>query len=185
MKHSGINLRRHAGKLLRLLPTPRHVAGLLFAPVVAAFPVFAQPALTGAGEQGTVNLRMLSCCRASYFGPAVSAWDAHNPRLPITQEVVPFAQLTDIMESRLRSHDSSFDVMIVDPPRTASLAARGFLVDLTPTLGPIGAKTINPESLAGTTYRGKLYAAPVFNSTQVSIIPSFRMSEQCAEPGWL
>lgn len=143
----------------------------LAAIMVLAFaaPLSAQPALTGVGDQGPAELHMLSCCRASYFGPAVAAWTKANPRLPIQQEVVPFAQLTDIMESRLRSHDSSFDVMIVDPPRTAGLAARNYLVDLTPTLGAIAAGKINPESLAGTTYNGKLYAAPVFNSTQILI----------------
>ena len=132
-------------------------------------PTMAQPALTGAGAQGTVELRMISCCKASYFGPAVDAWTKAHPTMPLQQEVVPFAQLSDIMEARLRSHDSSFDVVIVDPPRTAGLAAQHFLLDLTPYLGAVAKDTINPESLQGTSYKGQLYAAPVFNSTQVLI----------------
>jgi ABC-type glycerol-3-phosphate transport system substrate-binding protein len=150
-----------------------HVPALLlasaFAALLSSAPALAQPAPAGASGQGTIELRMLSCCRPSYFGPAVATWTKANPSMPVQQEVVPFAQLTDIMESRLRSRDSSFDIMIVDPPRTAGLAARNYLVDLTPTLGPIAVGKINPESLAGTTYNDKLYAAPVFNSTQILI----------------
>ncbi len=106
---------------------------LLASGVLSGTPVLAQPALPGAGQTGTVELRMLSCCKASYFGPAVEAWTKGHPGLPMQQEVVPFAQLSDIMESRLRTKDGSFDLVIVDPPRTAGLAARRYLVDLTPT----------------------------------------------------
>ena len=152
-------------------------AAAALAGMAALSPASAQPA-----DGGTVSLRMLSCCRASYFGPAVDAWTKANPKLPITQEVVPFAELTDIMEARLRSKDPSFDVMIVDPPRTAGLAARHYLVDLTSTLGPVAAGKINPESLAGTTYNGHLYAAPVFNSTQVVIYNPDLLAKAGVEP---
>jgi multiple sugar transport system substrate-binding protein len=129
----------------------------------------AQAPLTGADATGPVKLRLASCCKPTYFGPAVDEWNAKNPGVRIEQEVIPFAQLNDILEARLRSRDSTFDIFVVDPPRTAAFAAKKYLFDLTPVLAPkLNGKT-NPESLAATSYNGRLYAAPVFNSTQILI----------------
>lgn len=139
--------------------------------VAIAGPAFAQgaPALTGADEKGPVSLRLVSCCKATYFGPAVEKWNAANPDIQIQQEVIPFAQLNDILEARLRSKDPGMDIVVVDPPRTAAFAVKKYLLDLTPVLGQAIAKDTNPESIAATSFRGKLYAVPVFNSTQVLI----------------
>lgn len=126
-------------------------------------------ALTGADVKGPVKLRLVSCCKPTYFGPAVDEWNKLNPEVQIEQEVIPFAQLNDILESRLRTKDSSFDILVLDPPRTATFAAKRYLLDLTPTLGKVVEGKINPESLAAVTYGGKLFAAPVFNSTQILI----------------
>ncbi|MEI4472430.1 ABC transporter substrate-binding protein [Frigidibacter sp. MR17.24] len=136
--------------------------------VATAVPALAQQ-ITGAGDTGPVTLHYVSCCKATYFGPAIEAWSAAHPDIKIEQEVIPFAQLNDVIEARMRSKDDSFDMLIVDPPRTASQAARGFLTDLGPILGADLEKTTNPESLKAVTYGDKLYAVPVFNSTQILI----------------
>jgi multiple sugar transport system substrate-binding protein len=131
--------------------------------------VLAEEPLTGADVTGAVSLRMVSCCKPTYFGPAIETWNAANPDIKIEQEVIPFAQLNDIVESRMRSKDSTFDIVIVDPPRTAAQSAKGYLRDLTATFeGKLDDK-VNAESLVSVSYRDKLYAMPVFNSTQVLI----------------
>jgi multiple sugar transport system substrate-binding protein len=134
----------------------------------AAFAQSAQ-ALTGTDEKGSVSLRLVSCCKATYFGPAVEKWNASNPDVQIQQEVIPFAQLNDILEARLRSKDPAIDILVVDPPRTAAFAVKRYLLDLTPVLGQAINKETNPESIAATSFQGRLYAVPVFNSTQVLI----------------
>ncbi len=145
------------------------VAVLSAAPIASAPPAHAAAALTGADAKGDVTVRFISCCQASYFGPAVDAWNAANPHVKVEQEVLPFAQLNDILQSRLRSHDSAFDVYILDPPRTAAFATLKYALDLTPFLEKDAAGKINPPSLEATSFRGRIYAAPVFNSTQVLI----------------
>lgn len=125
--------------------------------------------LTGSDITGPVTVQMVSCCKTTYFGPAVEAWNKANPDITLQQEVIPFAQLNDILEARMRSRDSSFDILIVDPPRTAAFAAKRYLKDLTATFGAKLKDTTNPDSLQAVSFRDKLYAVPVFNSTQILI----------------
>ncbi|MBJ3776363.1 ABC transporter substrate-binding protein [Acuticoccus mangrovi] len=138
--------------------------------------------LTGAGDTGPVELNLVSCCKPTYFGPSVEQWNAKNPDIQIEQEVIPFAQLNDILESRIRAKDTTFDILILDPPRTASFAARRFVLDLTDVLGEKLAKTTNAESLEAVTYRDHLYAVPVFNSTQILIYNPEMLKEAGVEP---
>jgi multiple sugar transport system substrate-binding protein len=154
----------------RLSPSVARAAALTLTAVGMLATVQAQtPPLTGAGVKEPVQLHLVSCCKTTYFGPAVDAWNAKHPEAKIEQEVIPFAQLNDILESRLRSHDTTFDIFVLDPPRTTNFAAKKYLFDLTQTLGPLLAGKTNPESLAATSFQGKLYAEPVFNSTQILI----------------
>jgi multiple sugar transport system substrate-binding protein len=126
-------------------------------------------ALTGADAKGPVTLHLVSCCKTTYFGPAVDKWNSAHPDVQIQQEVIPFAQLNDILEARLRSRDTGMDILVVDPPRTAAFAVKKYLLDLSPVLGSKLKDMTNAESLAATSFRDKLYAVPVFNSTQVLI----------------
>lgn len=147
----------------------RSVAVLAFTTVFAGVGAAQDASLTGADAKGPVTLRMVSCCKPTYFGPAVDAWNKANPDIKIEQEVIPFAQLNDILEARMRSQDSTFDILIVDPPRTAAFAAKRYLKDLTTAFSKTVDGKINPESLAAVSFQDKLYAIPVFNSTQILI----------------
>lgn len=152
--------------------TARWIRRLGLAVAVSAFAAGSaagQQPLTGSDVSGPVKLRLVSCCKTTYFGPAVDQWNAKNPSIQIEQEVIPFAQLNDVLEARLRSRDATFDIFVLDPPRTAAFAAKRYVLDITNTLGPDIGKTTNPESLAATSFQGKLYAVPVFNSTQILI----------------
>ncbi len=145
-------------------------AAILVGGIVATIGLPVEAAgLTGADTKGDVTIKLVSCCKTTYFGPAVEAWNASHPHVKVEQEVIPFAQLNDILESRLRTRDTTFDVFILDPPRTAAFATKHYALDLTPYLQKDAQGTLNPESVVATSFEGKIYAAPVFNSTQILI----------------
>lgn len=138
-------------------------------PEAAPTPDVTSPALTGADLTGTVPISIVGCCRDTFFAPAIATWNGENPDKPAAQEVIPFADLNSTLQSRLSSQDSSFDTYVLDTPRTAAYVASGQLVDITDTYGPTADGVVNPVSLEGVTVAGRLYAAPVFNSTQVLV----------------
>jgi len=144
-------------------------AATVLSTAVLSTAALAQQPLTGGDVSGPVKLRLVSCCKTTYFGPAVERWNAKNPGIQIEQEVIPFAQLNEVLEARLRTRDAGFDIFVLDPPRTAAFAAKRYLLDISSTLGPELKKTTNPESLEATSFMGKLHALPVFNSTQILI----------------
>jgi multiple sugar transport system substrate-binding protein len=163
MRMRGTGIIPSGRSLLPLAITAATAASLFLAHGVEAAP------LTGADATGDVVVHFVSCCKDTYFGPAVDAWNATHPHAKVVQEVLPFAQLNDILQTRIRSHDSTFDVFILDPPRTAAFAVQKYALDLTPYLEADAKGKINAPSLEATSFRGHIYAAPVFNSTQVLI----------------
>jgi len=183
MKHSPTITQTSRSKMQATLAVARlTVAALAFTAISASVGIAQDAALTGADVKGPVTLRMVSCCKPTYFGPAVDEWNKANPDIKIEQEVIPFAQLNDILESRLRSQDSTFDILIVDPPRTAAFAAKRYLKDLTAAFTDKVKDKINPESLNAVTFQNKLYAIPVFNSTQILIYNSDMLEKAGIKP---
>jgi multiple sugar transport system substrate-binding protein len=115
----------------------------------------------------TVTIRLLACCAESISAPLIQAFEAANPGIQVTQEVVPFGQLNDVVLQRIGSKDPSIDVYWADQPRTAALAARGLLLDLTNTWGRAAQGKIFRPSIAASTWKGKVWSAPWATSTQL------------------
>lgn len=131
---------------------------------------------SGSGGGGTataadtkpVTLTFLACCSADQMKTLIASFEAKYPNIKVKQEVVPFENLNDVVQSRLSQKDSSFDVYDADQPRTAALAARGFLMNLSETpYEALAKKNLFPQSVAASTYQGKLFSAPLWSSSQV------------------
>jgi ABC-type glycerol-3-phosphate transport system substrate-binding protein len=118
-------------------------------------------------KSAPVTIRLLACCAEVISAPLIKAFEAANPGIQVTQEVVPFPQLNDVVLQRIGSKDPSIDVYWADQPRTAALAARGLLLDLTNTWGRAARGTIFRPSIAASTWKGKVWSAPWATSTQL------------------
>lgn len=118
---------------------------------------------------GPATVKLLSCCDANIMAPAIKAFEAKNPNITVKQEVVPFDQLNDIVQQRIGAKDASIDAYFADQPRTAALASRGLLADLSSTIGPEAKGVISQSSIDASTYQGKLYSSAFWGSSHVLI----------------
>ena len=114
----------------------------------------------------TVDLSFVGPEQPSAMEPVIAAFQAANPGIVVTYESVPFAQLNDILQTRLGAGDPTPDVFTADQPRIPALASRGFLLDLTEQVGEID-DLVLPSSVEASTVDGRLYALPVSTSTQL------------------
>ncbi|WP_189227695.1 sugar ABC transporter substrate-binding protein [Saccharothrix coeruleofusca] len=137
--------------------------------VLAAVVAAVLPGGCGAGASdgdGTTTLTFVNAQDQGTFDQVIAGFERANPGIRIRQEVVPFDDLNSAVQYRLLSEDPGVDLFDVDAPRLAAFAARGFLVDLG-ELGERARGRVDPEALAGTTYRGRQYALPRWTSTQL------------------
>jgi multiple sugar transport system substrate-binding protein len=114
-----------------------------------------------------VTIHLLACCAEAISAPLIQAFEAASPGIQVTQEVVPFGQLNDVVLQRIGSKDPSIDVYWADQPRTAALATRGLLLNITDTWGRAARGTIFRPSIAASTWKGKIWSAPWATSTQL------------------
>jgi multiple sugar transport system substrate-binding protein len=122
----------------------------------------------GGSSTKPVTLTFLACCSADQMKTLIKSFEAKYPNITVKQQIVPFENLNDVVQSRLSQRDSSFDVYDADQPRTAALAARGFLMNLSETpYAALAQKTLFPQSIAASTYQGKVFSAPLWSSSQV------------------
>jgi len=98
--------------------------------------------------------------------PVIAAFQAANPSITVEYESVPFAQLNDILQTRLGSGDATPDVYTADQPRISALVSRGFLLDITDDIGDISDRVL-PSAIEASSVEGRLYALPVSTSTQL------------------
>lgn len=84
----------------------------------------------------------------------------------IREERLPIAELFKTLEVRLAARNETPEVYLVDGPLTASYAARGHLLDLTPLLGRDLDRYL-PTTIRQGSYRDTLYAAPLGTSSQL------------------
>jgi ABC-type glycerol-3-phosphate transport system substrate-binding protein len=96
--------------------------------------------------------------------PIMEWFEGRNPGVKLAVEKIPFTQIFQTIEVRLQARNADPDIFIVDSPLTASYAARGHLMDLTPHLDR---SRFASAALQAATYDGKLYSAPFGSSMQV------------------
>jgi multiple sugar transport system substrate-binding protein len=135
--------------------------------LVGVLPALALGALEAAMAQDeAVELSFVGPEQPSAMEPVIAAFEAANPGITVNYESVPFAQLNDILQTRLGSGDATPDLFTADQPRIPALVSRGFLLDLTDEVGDIS-EVVLPSSIEASTIDGRLYALPVSTSTQL------------------
>jgi len=110
----------------------------------------------------------------SFVGPenpsamvsVIEAFEAANPNITVEYESVPFANLNDILQARMRNNGSTPDVFTADQPRISALVNQGFLLDVTSSAGDLSG-IIMGSSIEASSVDGKLYAFPVSTSSQL------------------
>lgn len=141
--------------LKQLLRTPLAVA-------VSAVLLHATPA---SAQQTTVNF--LGSAPVPVFEPVIKAFMAAHPTIVVKYQQVPFEDLNAAIESRIGQGDSSIDVFQADSPRVPAFAARGYMQDLSALRGKIEAAVPSKSEIDQVSYGGKLYAFPLWTSTQL------------------
>ena len=102
----------------------------------------------------------------SVFGPVISAFEDKHPDITVDYTQIPFDTYATTLQQRLAAEDDTIDVFAVDQPNLAQIAAQGFLEDLTDLSDEARAAT--SEAQYGiNVYEDKMYALPVWNSTQM------------------
>lgn len=118
-----------------------------------------------AAQQTVVNF--LGVEAETVFAPVIEGFEASNPDIDVRYQQVPFEDMNAAIESRVGQGDTGVDVFQTDTPRVPAYAARGYLVDLEAYRGEIEAAVSSPVAMNDITYDGKVYAFPMWTSTQV------------------
>lgn len=96
----------------------------------------------------------------------IDAFQNDHPTISVEWETIPFADLNSVIDARVGQKNGLVDVYWADQPRIASLAARGYLEDLTAQFEASSAGWDLPSKEASS-YDGKLWAAPIATSSQL------------------
>jgi multiple sugar transport system substrate-binding protein len=121
----------------------------------------------GGGQQSaTGEITFIGPETPETFKKAIKGFESTKPDIDIKYNNIPFDELNSALQSRLQQEDSTFACYTVDQSRVASYAARGFLADLTDNVNDVESQVLKP-SYEMSVYDGKLYALPVWTSSQV------------------
>jgi multiple sugar transport system substrate-binding protein len=111
------------------------------------------------------SLQIIGSEPETVYAPMIAGFEAANPGVKVTYTSVPFLEYTSVLQQRLGAKDTSIDVYAVDQPTISSLAARGFLQDVSQISDKVKASAL-PSLYDVNVYDGKLVAAPISTSTQ-------------------
>lgn len=95
----------------------------------------------------------------------LSEFNASHPDIKVVASSIPFDNEATIVQARLSQKDASFDVFVVDQPRTADWAAHGYLVNLTSAVASQAKATLFPAAVQASEYQGSLWDVPVWESS--------------------
>jgi fructooligosaccharide transport system substrate-binding protein len=111
--------------------------------------------------------------------PLMASFREAHPEIPISVEKIPFAQIFQTIEVRMGARGPDPDILIVDSPLTASYAARGYLMDLTPHLDQ---SRFTNSAIASATWDGNIYSAPFGSSSALLYYNKALLAEAGIEP---
>ena len=100
----------------------------------------------------------------SQVKPLFDAFNAANPGIDATYELIPFSDLFQTLEIRLGARTPEPDVYACDSPLTASYAVRGHAMVLDDVLDR---SQFSKAGVDAATFRGKMYSAPFSTSSQL------------------
>lgn len=95
---------------------------------------------------------------------AVEAFEAAYPNVKVEMEEYPFTQLFDVLEIKLGSQASNFDVILADATMVSGYAYRGFISPIDEYFTDEEKAEFAPALVDSGTYQGKFYAPPIKNS---------------------
>lgn len=116
-------------------------------------------------QQTTITL--LTAEREDTMKPVIEGFEKLHPDIKVVHQSVPFNDLNAAVESRIGQGDTSIDVIAADTPRIPAFASKGYLKDLSDRADKIKAGAPNPVDIEQVSYDGKIYAYPMWTSTQM------------------
>ena len=128
----------------------------------------AQTEETGTGQELAGTITFLTI--AEYHDAnvlAVEAFEAAYPNVKVEMEEYPFTQLFDVIEIKLGSKSSNFDVILTDATMVSGYAYRGFISPLDEYFSEDEKAEFAPALVDSGTYDNKFYAPPIKNSCHV------------------
>lgn len=118
-----------------------------------------------AAQSGPVTIHLVENAPPALWVPFLKAFNASHPDIKVVASSIPFDNEATIVQARLGQKDSSFDVFVVDQPRTADWAAHGYLVNLTSAVASQAKATLFPAALQASEYQGSIWDLPVWESS--------------------
>ncbi|MCL4188563.1 MAG: sugar ABC transporter substrate-binding protein [Rhodobacteraceae bacterium] len=101
--------------------------------------------------------------------PLMDWFEQENPDIKLNYQRIPYNELLSSLEVRLGARTPEPDIYSADASLTASYAARGHLMDLTPHFKDDLAR-FDEAALQAASYRGKVFAGPFATSTQLMYV---------------
>lgn len=114
---------------------------------------------------GDVTITFAGADSPDAFQPVIDAFEAENPGITVEYQNIPFDQFNNVIQQRVGGGDPGIDVLYVDPPALAGQVQRGWLEDLSEFSDEADGNSL-ASAVASTTYDGKLYALPMWTSSQ-------------------
>ncbi len=125
-------------------------------------------ATASAAPAEPVTLTILAFVPQKYYQPLIDAFTAKYPNIKLNFEAVTLETSVSAVVQRYAAGDSTYDIVLADQSWTGSLAGPGALLDLTDTdYGKAAAAAFAPSVLEGSTFKGRLMAAPYWGSWSV------------------
>jgi multiple sugar transport system substrate-binding protein len=121
---------------------------------------------SGGGGGGDITLQFVGGQPDGYYDKVIAAFEKANPGIKVKYVANPASQLSQVLQARLGSKDSTIDAYTADEPKIPSMAEKGFMLPLD-DLKAEAAKQATPESVEASSFAGKLYALPLWTSTMV------------------
>lgn len=143
-----------------------------------AFSAFFGPA----AAQTTINF--IGEAPPSVFAPVIEAYEKANTDVKIQYQQIPFEDLNAAVQSRVGQGDTSIDIYAADTPRIPAFASKGYMLDLEELREKIETAVPNKVAIGEVSYHGKIYAFPMWNSTQLLYFNRDLLKKaEVAEPG--
>ncbi len=101
--------------------------------------------------------------------PLMDWFEQENPDIKLNYQRIPYNELLSSLEVRLGARTPEPDIYSADASLTASYAARGHLMDLTPHFKD-QLDRFDGAALQAASYQGKMYAGPFATSTQLMYV---------------
>lgn len=116
---------------------------------------------------GETTITFLGEAIPEVFAPVIAGFEKVNPDIKVQYQQVPFEDLNAAIQSRVGQGDSSIDVFQADTPRIPAFASKGYLLEVDYLRSQIEAAVPNPNAINEVSYKGKIYAFPMWNATQL------------------